>query len=170
MAEQPLEFILPLNVEEDKNRVFEQYKMLVESINKINELRETSNNFWITVNGLGLTGIAYIKEAQTLPGEHKVLLLWTLIGLGIFLCLTWLNFLAAIKRSSQVKSKILFEIEKNFPIKVFTRVFDLTQEQGDKALTLKEMLVPTMFLLGYIFFGVLLYSFTGEVIVPSKVA
>ena len=37
---------------DDKKMAFEQYKILVESINKLHETREGSNNFWIGVNGL----------------------------------------------------------------------------------------------------------------------
>jgi hypothetical protein len=65
MTDQILEFPLVEALEEkDKARVFEQYKLLVDSLNNTNQVRENSNNFWMAVNGLGLTAIAYIIDLR----------------------------------------------------------------------------------------------------------
>ena len=37
--------------EEDRKTLMEQYNLILESINKLNDVRETASNFWITING-----------------------------------------------------------------------------------------------------------------------
>ena len=148
-----------------KRMAFEQYKLLVESLNKINETRENSNNFWIGVNGLGASSLAYLRDTQTIAQDHKCFLLWTLLALGVFLSLSWLSYLKAIKNALTIRSELLVEIEKAFPLPLFSKVFYLAQEKPQKPLlTHREMLVPYLFLGGYLFFAILLFFFPKEVV------
>ena len=149
--------------------IVEQYKILTESLNNTNVIRESSNNFWMAVNGLCLSGIAYIKDSHMTSSEHKYLFMYTLIFIGTFLCLFWINFLFTIKKTIQVRNSLVIELEKYSPIKVFTRVFSLTQQKtGAASLTLREIFIPILFLIGYLLFGFMLYFFTEEIITPSK--
>lgn len=151
--------------EEERKIGFEQYKILVESINKLNETRESSNNFWIGVNGIGVSAIAYLRDTQNIAHYHKHFLLWTLIVIGIFLCFSWISYLTTIKNSLATRGLVLMELEKGFPVPLFSKVFALSHEKASNTpLTQREMLVPYLFLLGYIFFGVLLFFFTQEIV------
>ena len=153
--------------ETEKHIAFEQYKILVESLNKINDTRENSNNFWIAVNGVATSSLAYMRDAQNISQYHKPFLLWTIIIIGTFLCLSWLSYLWTIKKSVEIRNRLLVELEQYFPIPLFAKLFTLSQQKPDRsALTVKEMLVPSLFLTGYIFFAVLLFFFTQEVIAP----
>lgn len=141
-----------------------QYEILVESLNKINETRESSNNFWIGANGVVVSILAYLREVPHIHQHHKSLLLVTLIILGMVLCLSWLSCLATIKKSVEIRSELLIMLEKNLPIPVFSRIFSLSREKaGTAALTVKEMLVPSLFLVAYLIFAVLLFFFPQEV-------
>jgi len=151
--------------EDERKMAFEQYKILVESINKLHETRESSSNFWVGANGLGASALAYLRDTHTLAQSHKHFLLWTLIILGIFLCLSWLSYLKTIKTSLAVRGNILATLEKRFPIPVFSQIFSLSSEKPSKGtLTRREMIVPYLFLAGYLFFAALLFFFTDEVI------
>lgn len=150
--------------ENDQYIAFEQYKILIESINKINDTRESSNNFWIGANSLGVSVLAYLRDAQNIHQYHKSFLLVTIIIIGMIFCLSWLSYLWTIKKSVETKSELLIKLEKNFPIPIFSKVFSLSKEKAGKAaLTVKEMLVPSLFLAGYLFFAVLLFFFPQEV-------
>ena len=47
--------LLPQTIsQEDRPFVFEQYKLLVSSLDSSNTVRETSTPYWVTVTGLGL--------------------------------------------------------------------------------------------------------------------
>lgn len=143
----------------------EQYKILVESLNKLNETRENSNNLWMGANGMGISALAYLRDSQSISQYHKPYLLLTIIGLGMLFCLTWLNYLWTIKKSLEARNVLLIELEKNFPFSVFSKIFIISDKKYVRAvLTFKEMIVPSIFLMGYIFFLGLLYFFPNEVI------
>jgi hypothetical protein len=120
------------NDENERRIGFEQYKILIESINKSNDVRELSNSYWITVNALGVSAAAYIKDAQTLAQNHKPLVLWFIIILGIALCLSWLSFLVTINKNIEIRNNLVIEIEKYLPCKVFTRSIFLSGRQKRK--------------------------------------
>jgi hypothetical protein len=136
---------------------FDQYKLLVDSLNSTNQLRDSSNNFWITVNSLAMTGISYIREVQTIQQDYKSLLLGTIVTLGVFVCLSWIHTLWRMKKSIDIRNKLLIKIEQNFPFPIFTKAFHLTNQKEDKSsIAFKQMLVPALFLIGYVGFGILL--------------
>ena len=152
---------------------FEQYKLLVESINKINETRESSNNFWIGANGVGISVLAFLRDSKSIQIEHKFFLIMTLIVIGIIFTLSWIGYLKSIKQSIDLRIKYVMDLEKNFPAPVFSRIFNSPAEEGRKqtvlsALTVKEMLVPWIFFISYIFFAILLFFFSEEIIPSSR--
>lgn len=143
----------------------QQYGILVDSINKINDTRENSNNFWIGANGLAVSILAYLRDAQNIQPHYKSILLITLVIIGLLFCITWLSYLATIKKTVEIRSEMLIKLEKNLPVPVFSKVFSLTEEKAGKAaLTVKEMLVPSLFIGGYLFFANLMFFFPQEVI------
>ena len=158
-----------LNKDASQENIIEQYKIVIESINKNNELRESSNNFWVTVNSLGISAIAYIRDNQSFGGNQKPLIMWVLLSIGLILCFSWLSYLRTIKQSIDHRYSLLVTMEKYLPIPIF-QIF--LQESGQKAnkysLTIREMFVPISFLLGYIFFSILLIFFDGEFSNPQK--
>ena len=169
MANNTPQPILPTSIStEDKPFVFDQYKLLVSSLDNSNLVRETSNPYWITVTGLGLGAISYIKDMINIPLQHKTILLTTIVLIGIILCGAWINYLRSLKHSIEVRNQLLEELEGYFPVKLFTNVFRMSGRNKNKgSLTEHVMLIPSLFLLGYIFFGVSLLFFPEEVALPN---
>jgi hypothetical protein len=144
--------------EEDKQVLMEQYKLLLESIHKLNDVREIANSFWIALNSALIGMVAYIRDSQSVGGEQKSFLLFTVLIFGFVLTLSWLSYLWSIKKNIEIRNDLTIEFEKYFPAKVFT---SLMRKAGKKenwsSMVLKEMFVPLCFLIGYIFFASLLY-------------
>lgn len=158
-----------LPVIEDKNGVFDQCKILIDSINKINETRESSNNFWVGANGVAASLLAYLRDSQSIQHSHKSFLFITLIFVGILFSLSWLNCLWTIKKLIEVRTKILVKLEKKLSFPLFTIILGYSEKEeldkpGQVALTFREMLVPCLFLVGYLFFATLLYIAPQEVV------
>ena len=142
---------------EDKNLAFEQYKVLARSLDYTNEIRESSNSFWISINSLLISGIAYLRGFQDIDRDKFSFLMWSSLVLGMCFCLTWLNSLISIKTSINTRNRIMIEIEKDLPAKVFTACLGRNQNvENKRSITIKEMIVPCIFLLGYGFFIILL--------------
>lgn len=160
-----MENLIVFNNEKDKKYIIDQYKMVADSLNKVSDVRETSNNFWTGINGAFLSLIAYIKDIGTLQNPSKELFLWTLIVLGCFLSFTWFGSILTIKRTEDMKNKMLIEFEKYLPAKPFTvEINALERKKKIEALTFKELRVPFAFLIGYIFFATMLLIYPSEIL------
>jgi hypothetical protein len=138
---------------EEKEKLFEQYKIINDSIHQLNIMRETSNPFWLTANGLTISGISYINTIGEVTNVNKESLLISLILVGYLFCLVWLNYLNNIRHSLRVRYNILLEAENYLPIKFAQRVYgDLNKKEGKWTSTFSELLVPCIFIMAYSFF------------------
>ena len=152
--------VVTLTGEEDRNALTEQYKLLLESINKLNDGRETANNFWITINGALIGIIAYIRDAESMGGDQKPFLLFTVLFFGFVLTFSWLSSLSSIKKNLEIRNDLTIELEKYLPAKIFTLLMGKTgRKENWSSMVLKEMFVPLSFLIGYVSFAALLYIF-----------
>ena len=146
---------------------FDQYRLLAETVSKNNDMREQANNFWTTVNVVLISGLAYIKDASNIDLSHKPAFMWVVISLGYVLSLTWLSYLGRVKRMEETGTALLAEMETSMPHKIFTKLNGSKPKEGKSVLTLTEIMVPTVFLLGYFFFTVGLIFFKQEAIRPA---
>jgi hypothetical protein len=153
----------------ESNIILEQYKMLVESINKINDTRESSNGFWVATNGVGVSILAYLRDSHNIGQKQISILLLTLIILGIIFSLSWISYLSSIKKALDVRCDILVKLENSLPVPIFSKVFFLSNEKTSKAeLTVKEMLVPGLFFISYILFAIFFFFYPQDVIETFK--
>lgn len=157
--------IADVKSEEDRKMAFEQYKMIFESINQLSIVRETSNQFWVIVNTAAISSISYLKEVESLKGSHRTFMLLTLLFLGWLACGCWLQYLLTIKNNIDSRFEMLKELEIYFPVKAFIRLSEKAQLKiGKGNLTLKQILVPCIFLVGYTFLAFFLFFVPPEVI------
>jgi hypothetical protein len=162
---QNLQNYIHIQNEEERKLAFEQYKVVVESLNNTNTVRESSNNFWTTLNSLLISSIAYLRGLEGVSQEPPTFLIWSVLILGCFLSGSWIRSLLSIKASIDVRYNLLIEIEKYLPVKVFTVSLGVLQRLEDKrSLTLKEMLVPCLFLLGYMILAIVLIWFPQSIL------
>lgn len=155
-----------LKTPEEKQIAFEQYKIIVESINQLHNARETSNNFWTAANGLVISAISYGKTISELTSIHNGTLVGSLLLIGGSFCLCWISYLNTIRKSLNIRYEILIETENYFPLKVFQKAYgQVNRKEGNKSLSFKELLVPFIILSAYtffildFFFGFNIYSF-----------
>lgn len=147
-----------INNEKDEDRSFEQYKLIIESINQINLTREFSNPFWSTVNGITVTGISYINNISNLTKMDKLSLTFFLLVIGYLFCLVWISYLNTVRKSLEIRYEILLELENNFPVKFFQRVYGTRdKKKGELSISFKQLLVPLIFVFAYTFFLVSLF-------------
>lgn len=152
--------LIKIQDDEDRTTLLEQYKILVESINKINDVRENLNNWWTGINVALISVMAYFRSAEGLGCTQKQLFLWTIIVLGFVLCCSWLSSIFTIKKSIDIRNNMLFEFEKHLPAKIFTiAILEMGRKKNKGSLSLKEAIVPALFLTGYAFFLFMLYCY-----------
>lgn len=167
MKKEDFDQFIQLKQEDDKHFLFEQYKIAVDSLNTVNDMREKSNSFWTSLNGAIIAGIAYLRDAEGVSGSQKLYFTCTAIVLGTILSLSWLSSLVSIKKSVDIRNEMLLQFEKHFPVKFFTLIIaKMGRKQGKGSLSIKEMVVPVVFLLGYLFFLIVFYFYPRIIINP----
>ncbi len=138
---------------EQKEQQFEQYKKIIDSIHDLNSTRETSNPFWLTANGITISGISYVNAIGDATSVDKSSVLISLFLIGYLFCLVWINYLNNIRHNLNIRYEILLEIERYLPVKFIQRVYgELNKKEGKWTLTFSELLVPCIFLVAYTFF------------------
>ncbi|MBN9412647.1 MAG: hypothetical protein J0H12_01800 [Candidatus Paracaedimonas acanthamoebae] len=148
---------ISLNKNANQEQIIDQYKILSDSINTSNQQRESANNFWVTVNSLGISSIVYIRDIFNLNNQQKPLIIWVLVLLGFVLCCSWLSYLATIKKTIEQKRALLLVIENYLPLPIFgTLLHKAYLDEIKNSLTLREMFVPISFLAAYILLGLIL--------------
>ena len=144
--------------------LIKQYEMLAQSVTSSEDAREKSNSFWITINTLILSGTAYIRDAGGITENHKYFLVGTLISLGITSCFIWISYLNTLRKNVTIKNNLLIDIEKYFPIEIFTVLLNQSKRvKGKNSLTNRILAVPLLFVLGYLLFLALLLFFPYEI-------
>lgn len=101
----------------DKNTYFEQYKMLVDSAEKVSDKRMNANNYFLTINTaiISLTGLLLTSKIFLLN-----LNLVKLVGLmGLAICIIWFLIVLSYKQLNSGKFKIIHKLEKKLPIQLF---------------------------------------------------
>jgi len=152
--------LIKISDEQDRRALVEQYRIVTESINKLNDIRESANNFWTGLNGALIGTVAYVKDMQGVGQNPKNFFLITLVVLGMILSFAWFSFLQNVKKSVEIRNDMLIEMERYLPVKIFTFAIHVVgRKSGRGSLSLKEMIVPTLFFLAYLIFAITICFF-----------
>ena len=125
--------IKPTTTEEDRKELFEQYKLVLSSIDNSNQTRESLNSFWTSSHSIMLTVLAFVSNNAHLSDQQKSMIFWTVGIIGAFLCLSWIRALGTVIVSLQARNRILMKLESYFPANVFT-----SQMESDKGVSKTE--------------------------------
>lgn len=139
--------------EGDKQLYFEQYKILVESAEKVSDKRMSANNYFLTIN-TGLISLAGLLITSKIVSLNTLFIAF--VGyLGLAICATWFFIVLSYKQLNSGKFKLIHKLEKELPIKLFA---DEWKELGEgkslrKYIPLShiEVVVPVAFFVFYLF-------------------
>jgi len=103
--------------DEENNIYFKQYKMLVESAEKVSDKRMNANNYFLTINTaiISLTGLLLTSKIFLL--NLNLVKLVELMGLAI--CVIWFLIVLSYKQLNSGKFKMIHRLEKKLPIQLF---------------------------------------------------
>ena len=128
--------------------LLEQYKLFVDSAQRISSLRSTANNFLLAVNSglVTLCGISALLEKQVF---------WLyLVGLaGVAVCITWFNLIRSYRHINTAKFKVIHELEESLPVALFKYEWHVAHPDSGKThthFTTTEALIPWVFALLYV--------------------
>ncbi len=137
--------------------LFEQYKLYVESAEKISERRVAANNYLLTVN-------AFLVTLYGLVAASRFNTLWTILVpvAGLLVALTWHRIITSYRDLNTVKFKVIHELEQQMPAALYDYEWQKAEKGRGKAyrpLSHLECWIPITFMVLYVLLAAL--SATG---------
>ena len=154
---QELDSILfPKGTQFNENQIrslLEQYKLLLETSEKLVARRQTLNTFFLSVNVLLLSAIGTISKEVTT--EHIIAIGIIAISLaGVLLCESWRRLVRSYSQLNAGKFVVLHLIEQHLPAALFKAEWEALGGGRDKKkynpTTSVESWIPRIFSLIYI--------------------
>jgi len=136
---------------EDRQIYFEQYKMFVDSAEKISDNRMSANNYFLTVNTalISLTGLLITSKVVLLNLNAMKLV----EVLGLIICVIWFFIVLSYKQLNSGKFKIIHHIEKKLPLHLYANEWvELGEGKNIKKyipLSHIELAIPVVFFFLY---------------------
>jgi len=141
---------------EYQKHILEQYKILVETADKVTDRRNQINAFFLSVNTLVLTVFALIYDIEVGITE-KLLIIPPLIAvLGI--CVLWFLTLLSYRKLNKAKFAVINDgYEPLLPSRPFHSEWIYATKLKRPEVTIVEMVLPWLFIALYIFVAVILF-------------
>lgn len=136
----------------DDKLIFEQYKLYVESADRISQRRSSVNTFFMTANSIMITVIG-------INGFDIKKYSWLIAISGIVLSYAWFYLLHSYKLLNSGKFQVIHEIEKQLPFNLYAYEWHILEEGKNRAkywpISHLEKILPTFFMIVYILFEII---------------
>lgn len=133
--------------------LFEQYKLYVESAERVSERRTAANNYLLTVN-------AFLVTLYGILAASPYRSYWTILVpvAGILVSVTWYRIIISYRNLNSVKFKVIHELEQHLPAALYEYEWQVAEKGRGKAyrpLTHLEQWVPIVFVVLYTLLAIL---------------
>ena len=135
-----------------KADLLEQYKLYVESAERVSERRVSANNYLLTVNAFLVT-LYGLLAASPYKGSWAFLVPVA----GVLVSLTWYRIITSYRDLNTVKFRVIHELEQEMPAALYTYEWHKAEEGRGNVyhpLTHLERWVPFIFMLLYVLLAV----------------
>lgn len=132
---------------EDKQLFFEQYKLYVETMDRVSARRHSANTFFLSVN----TFVVAILGALSATGLGFLGIGWAFFtsAAGILMCYCWYRIVLSYKGLNAGKLSIIHRMEEDLPVALFRDEWEALGHGEDPKkytpFTHIEMVVPWIF-------------------------
>lgn len=100
-----------------RDHLFEQYKLYVDSIEKISDRRQNANNYFITINTALISLIGFSIQYNFLSSVSWLKAIVAVVG--ILICVIFWFLIRSYKQINTGKFKVLHEIESKLPMNLY---------------------------------------------------
>jgi len=141
-----------------KEIILEQYKLYVNTAEKVSDRRQLANSFFLTINSILLTFTGYLATTSVRPWYFVIPII------GVLISYFWLKTIKSYRQLNTGKFKVIHDLEKKLPFALFKDEWDYLGKGETKEyvkLTVVESGVPIVFIFLYILvaiYGSNLYS------------
>lgn len=138
-----------------KEHLFEQYKLYVESIEKISDRRQHANNYFISINTALITLLGLSFQIKVF--ENVVWIKCVLALVGIIICIVFWHLIRSYRQLNTGKFAVVHKIEENLPLALYEYEWEILGKGEDKhkyyPFSHIELYIPWVFGLIYLFLG-----------------
>lgn len=142
-----------------RSHLFEQYKIFVESAEKISDRRQHANNYFITINTALISFIGLSFQIKILQDIGWALILLPFIGIAI--CVIFWYLLRSYKQINTGKFKVIHEIEQRLPLALYDYEWEILDRGENPKVYYPfshiELHLPKVLGIVYALFGVFLF-------------
>ena len=138
-----------------KNHLLEQYKLYVESADKISSRRDSANHFYLTLN----SGLFAISGYLSLLNKQSFIFVIIPI-IGILISIYWLKTISSYKNLNSGKFRVIHELEKSLPANLFSYEWQIIGKGKTREyvpITIVEKGIPKIFTLMYLLIIILIF-------------
>lgn len=132
--------------------LLEQYKIYINSAEKISDRRQKANEFFLTLNSALVALLGFIAT-KTNEMEIKYLLILSAIA-GMTICYLWYRIIFSYKCLNGGKFKVIHAIEKRLPLALYDTEWEALERGENKKVywpfTHIELFVPWIFIVIYL--------------------
>jgi hypothetical protein len=143
-----------------KEHYLEQYKIYINSIDKISDRRESANKYFVSVNSALIVLSGFIVQYAN---SKKDLLLIGVAGVGAVVAITFWILINSYKQLNTAKFSVLHLIEHNLPIELYKDEWDLLGKGKDAKkyfpFSHVERIIPVIFFISYIVIAIIVLAF-----------
>ncbi len=136
--------------------ILEQYKLYVATAERVSDRRQSSNNFYLTLNSVLLTFTGFLTSLS-FEFWHTVIAF-----AGICISLLWLLTITSFRNLNSGKFRIIHCLEEKLPIKLFKDEWTYLKKGEDIKkyfkLSLIEQGVPFVFFILYLLIIILMFT------------
>lgn len=142
---------------DNREELFQQYRLFVESADKISERRNHLNTFFIALHSLLVSGLSLFKTvifAYIIP----------ICIFGCILAFLWWYMLCNYRSLNKAKFRIIQEIEKHLPLNLYCTEWELYKTRKHRfnptrylSFSRLEMILPWLLILVYICLIIITY-------------
>ncbi|MBA3826452.1 MAG: hypothetical protein H0X24_21440 [Ktedonobacterales bacterium] len=99
------------------DHLIEEYKCIVEQTGNLSDRRQTTNDIYVALNTLFLTGLAVLLTTSHLMSWYPAIIIGIVTLISWFINFTWLSLLDRYRTLIKVRIDYLKQLETLFPIK-----------------------------------------------------
>lgn len=133
--------------------LLDQYKMYVDSVEKISDRRQKTNEFFLAINTALVTILGFLSSKLETINNGIVLFICAISG-GI-MCYLWYRIIYSYKGLNEGKFKLIHKIESRLPLSIYDTEWKILGEGKNKEIYWPfshiELLVPKIFIVIYLF-------------------
>lgn len=142
-----------------QKHLFEQYKIYIDSIEKISDRRQHANNYFITINTvlISLIGLfCQLKITECICWVKPLIAV-----MGVIICAIFWFLIRSYKQLNTGKFQVVHEIEKRLPLALYQYEWEILGEGKNQNIYYPfshiELFIPWVFGILYVMMGIFIH-------------